>query len=114
MSQGRSGEARLTEPPQLSAEWVVETDALCRRCGYNLRGLPLDGRCPECATPVGLSLRGDLIRFSDPRWSARVVGGLAVVFWASIVMVGLSVLTYCLRRWGPDNLALAVVLFAAW
>ena len=25
----------------------------CRHCGYNLRGLALEGKCPECMTVVG-------------------------------------------------------------
>jgi hypothetical protein len=33
-----------------------------------LRSLSVDGLCPECATPVALSLRGDLLRNSDPEW----------------------------------------------
>ena len=27
-------------------------DAACLTCGYNLRGLPLSGVCPECSAPV--------------------------------------------------------------
>ena len=40
---------------------VVETDVPCP-CGYNLRGLPRAGRCPECALPVEEGLR----RFDEP------------------------------------------------
>ena len=32
------------------------TDVLCERCGYVLNGLPADGRCPECGTPVAESV----------------------------------------------------------
>jgi hypothetical protein len=34
----------------------VETDLPCTRCGYNLRRLPIFGRCPECGFPVAGSL----------------------------------------------------------
>ncbi|MFQ5414282.1 MAG: hypothetical protein ACE5E6_07460 [Phycisphaerae bacterium] len=30
-------------------------DVACVGCGYNLRGLPSGGWCPECATPIALS-----------------------------------------------------------
>jgi hypothetical protein len=30
------------------AQGTVEVDCPCVQCGYNLRSLPLDGRCPEC------------------------------------------------------------------
>ena len=46
----------------------VEGDIPCRKCSYNLRGLPLDGRCPECGTPVGVSVNGELLRYSDPEF----------------------------------------------
>jgi hypothetical protein len=31
---------------------VIEGDLACDQCGYNLRTLPLDGVCPECAGSV--------------------------------------------------------------
>src|SRR5690606_13045482 len=31
------------------------TDLLCESCGYTLNGLPHDGNCPECGTPVAKS-----------------------------------------------------------
>lgn len=34
---------------------VFETDHRCTHCGYNLRGLPRGGRCPECGTVARMS-----------------------------------------------------------
>jgi hypothetical protein len=38
--------------------YPVADDLTCVRCGYNLRGLASDGRCPECGETVERSLRG--------------------------------------------------------
>lgn len=48
----------------------------CRRCGYDLRGLDPDGRCPECRTAVARSIQGDLLRLCDPQWTARLARGM--------------------------------------
>lgn len=63
----------------------IDVDAACKRCGYNLRGLPEDGRCPECGTPVSLSMRGDQLRFSDPNWLDKVATGLGIIFWMMVL-----------------------------
>jgi hypothetical protein len=31
---------------------TIETDLPCINCGYNLRTLPLNGKCPECAEAI--------------------------------------------------------------
>jgi hypothetical protein len=31
---------------------IIAEDRPCRRCGYNIRGLRVGGRCPECGTAV--------------------------------------------------------------
>lgn len=36
-----------------------EHPPMCRACGYNLTGLPPDGRCPECGRPVADSIGPD-------------------------------------------------------
>ena len=55
----------------------AETDLLCERCGYVLNGLPADGRCPECGTPLDESVN---YRRHPPAWErAR---GWAKVFTA--------------------------------
>jgi hypothetical protein len=37
---------------------VIVVDTSCRRCGYNLRGLHRDGRCPECGTAMAPAATG--------------------------------------------------------
>jgi hypothetical protein len=36
-------------PPDV---FLVDDDMACIQCGYNLRGLNDEGRCPECGTPI--------------------------------------------------------------
>jgi hypothetical protein len=71
---------------------AVVVDVACRRCEYNLRGLPAAGLCPECATPVGRSISGDLLRFSDPEWVAKLAKGASLILWGILF----ALLTGCI------------------
>jgi len=51
----RPGKSQIVE--------VIENDRFCNRCRYNLKGLPLGGKCPECGKPIAGSRRGK--RFVD-------------------------------------------------
>jgi len=76
----------------LTGRVVLQTGALCWRCGYTQQGLPPGGRCPECGTPIGEKPRDTvteaLLRiFGLPRvWAllAISVAGLVAmgVLWA--------------------------------
>ena len=70
-------------PPPL----LIDRDAPCRKCAYNLRGLTVDARCPECGTPAGLSLQGDLLRFSEPAWVDTLARGVSLNLWGFLVML---------------------------
>ena len=89
-----------TAPPTLrSAPWIlppprqVEIDAegriaqqvLCRRCGYDLRGRPINGVCSECGTSVARSVHGDFLRLSDPRWVEKLAHG---TLWVTFGLLG--------------------------
>lgn len=60
---------------------TVADDLACVHCGYNLRGLAYDHRCPECAKPVAGSLRGDVLKHADPDWLAKVRFGCGLKLW---------------------------------
>jgi hypothetical protein len=65
----------------------VEGDALCRRCGYNLRGLEVAGTCPECRAAVEHSIHGDLLRYSSVAWLEKVRQGFTWVLWGIVVQI---------------------------
>ena len=49
----------------LSAE--VDYDRPCTVCGYNLRGMPLRSRCPECGSLGGWNLYDEPVAWDDER-----------------------------------------------
>lgn len=71
----------------VDANATVETDLPCRKCAYNLRGLASEGRCPECGSAIGLSLQGDLLRYSDPAWVRTLKRGVSTIILAIVIMV---------------------------
>lgn len=79
--------------PPLDAGSAIAADIYCRQCGYNLRGLTEAHRCPECGVAVGLSTRGDLLRFAEPGWVERIArGGRLVMGGLTAIVVGIIAL----------------------
>lgn len=72
-------------------------DAACRRCGYNLRGTSVEGRCPECGTAAGVSVQGDYLRYADPRWVESLARGVKFMLWGIVIGLLLSVTASVIR-----------------
>jgi len=66
----------------------LDEDVVCRSCEYNLRSLTLQDNCPECDTPIKLSLQTSLLRFSDLAWIKRVRSGITfMIAYVSIYIL---------------------------
>jgi len=75
------------DPQLLDPAGAIGADVPCRRCNYNLRGLSPEGKCPECGVLVDVSIRGDLLRYSDPTWLDRLALGLKYTLWGALVLL---------------------------
>lgn len=93
----------MTESAPVSQE--LNQDVLCIACGYNLRGLDISGRCPECALPIADSNRSDSLRFADPRWLKKLRFGATLKLWN--LLVGMLV-------GGGTGLIVAIGFNAVW
>jgi len=75
---GRMGETSISGSGHLRVDDQkrLQVDLPCVRCGYNLRMQHVeDGCCPECDLPVGRSVLGQVLRFANPDWLARIWWG---------------------------------------
>ncbi len=92
-----------TSPRAEAAGGVVESDRTCTRCSYNLRGLAINGNCPECGAPVADSLRGLLLQYASPEYLQAVGRGLSLILNGLLVWI-IAMIGILLVRGSAANL----------
>lgn len=92
---------------------VLTEDTPCRRCGYNLRGLSRDSRCPECHSPIALSIHRDLLRFADPQWLNRLTRGCWWILWGIPALIVSGGAGLALSAFGFNLPALFIVFLGS-
>jgi hypothetical protein len=88
------------------------TSRPCLRCGYELRGLPSDGRCPECGLSVARSaVPNDELRQAPPCWLASLSWGVRLL----LVVMAVAFLwgRFVAPRWQPPSLEWALAIEAS-
>ncbi|MFN9132239.1 MAG: hypothetical protein ACK5XO_06080 [Phycisphaerales bacterium] len=75
---------------------VVTAQQPCIRCAYNLVGLPIVGKCPECGTPVQDSLRGILLAYASPEYLSSITRGLQFILGAIIASILLAFVNFAI------------------
>jgi hypothetical protein len=60
----------------------VAEDVRCRSCGYNLRGISPQGRCPECHSEIRRSIRAGMLCDCDRKWVRHIAGGVTWIIEA--------------------------------
>ncbi len=87
------GPVAPTPPAEPEIPLTVPQDALCRGCGYALIGLQISDFCPECGRPVLESVRGDELRFCDPKYLQSLHRGIVLIQASLVSLLIITVLT---------------------
>jgi hypothetical protein len=56
----------------------------CVICQYDLRGLPVDGKCPECGNDIAISLGDDKLADANPFWVVKLSQAATLLLIAAI------------------------------
>jgi endogenous inhibitor of DNA gyrase (YacG/DUF329 family) len=111
-------------PAALNTDGIIRLGVKCIGCEYDLRGLRLDGRCPECGKPVTETLPPDLLCHARPEYVRKLVWGnrLTILTIMANLLLTIAFAVYIssgrvAADVATDGLFFAVggmVLFGAW
>ncbi len=104
----------LPSPAAPMSDGPIPFDLPCTTCGYNLRSLTMDARCPECGILTRRTFDEGRLIFADRCWLRSLLRGVRIILWsllASIigfVCLIIAILVLVNLQWEPDPLDVAL------
>lgn len=114
--EGSNSVADLTAKGEQRRVTPVPAGFTCISCGYDLRGLAPDSRCPECAEPIANSLKPNLLRFADPERLTLIARGARRIAINLLLYAICHVISFSGALWRntPSGVQLWVLLTLAY
>ena len=81
------------------SESTIMIDIPCRACRYNVRGLQVSGRCPECGQDIANSVAVFKLGGVELRWFQALRLGIAILIGAVILGRLVPIFVYTLFNW---------------
>lgn len=85
--------AALVQPPPLH---VPDRPTPCARCGYDLRGLPVESQCPECGLAILRTIAGWRLDAASPEYLITLRTGLLVIIASALASLVTTVVSFVL------------------
>ncbi len=99
-------DARESGPPDDFLSAAIQVELKCRKCGYDLRGHTLDGRCPECGLECWLTVVREidpagsrLPQLNDPVGAANGLVFLMISLLAAAVLLVVASVARVMLEW---------------
>src|SRR5437773_4957771 len=70
---------------------MIQRDLKCVKCGYNLRGLSENGKCPECEASITATIQHLRTQMHKPMQWSKILAFALPLLYVAWVMVGVLI-----------------------